>query len=78
VTSLRGLPDRHRALALELLRSGWTLARTRGGHYRLTHPGGAFVVMSRSPSDRRGIANLRSLVRRIESQARADVSQEKR
>lgn len=66
VSQLRGLPDRQRDLVRQLLRRGWTLKTTGGGHLKLSHPSGNFVWMSRTPSDHRGWRNLLSHIRRIE------------
>jgi predicted RNA binding protein YcfA (HicA-like mRNA interferase family) len=46
--------------------SGWQVARTRGGHWRLLHPNGGIVVMSSTPSDYRALANLKAQLRRAE------------
>lgn len=64
--NLRGFSDRHRELVLQLLSRGWTIRRGRGGHYKLSHPSGKTVVVSRSPSDHRAWLNLRASIRRIE------------
>ena len=66
MNGLRGLPDRQRQFVLDLIRRGWTLKVTGGGHLKLTHPSGNFVFLSRTPSDWRGIKNLQSQVRKIE------------
>jgi len=55
----------------EAVRSGWTASLTRNSHVRLSHPGGAIVIASGSPSDRRAAAqlaaDLRRALRRIEA-----------
>jgi predicted RNA binding protein YcfA (HicA-like mRNA interferase family) len=50
---------------------GWQVTRTRGGHWRLRHPGGGVVVMSSTPSDRRALLNFRAQLRRAERGAAA-------
>jgi predicted RNA binding protein YcfA (HicA-like mRNA interferase family) len=50
---------------------GWQVTRTRGGHWRLRHPGGVVVVMSSTPSDRRALLNFRAQLRRAERGAAA-------
>jgi predicted RNA binding protein YcfA (HicA-like mRNA interferase family) len=60
----------------ELLRAaearGWQLELTRrGGHVRLVHPDGGVVVASGTPSDRRALANLKAMLRRVERGAAA-------
>lgn len=40
---------------------------TGGGHVRLVHaPSGRFAIVAATPSDRRTLANVRALLRRIE------------
>ena len=34
----------------ELERQGWTITRTKGGHYKLVHPLGGTVIAPFSPS----------------------------
>jgi predicted RNA binding protein YcfA (HicA-like mRNA interferase family) len=34
----------------ELKKAGWTITRTGGGHYKLTHPNGGSVIAPFSPS----------------------------
>lgn len=48
-----------------LEREGFTTTKTRGGHWRIEHPDmdGA-VFAPDTPSDHRGLKNLRSLIRR--------------
>lgn len=46
---------------------GWTATNTNGGHIKYTKPGCPPVFGARSPSDRRGLKNLRSMIERIES-----------
>jgi predicted RNA binding protein YcfA (HicA-like mRNA interferase family) len=60
----------------ELLRAaearGWRVDATRrGGHVRLVHPDGGVVVASGTPSDRRALANLKAMLRRVERGAAA-------
>ena len=50
---------------------GWRVQPTRGGHWKLTHPGGGIVVTSSSPSDHRALANVRAQLRRAERRAAA-------
>ena len=45
---------------------GWQVTPTRGGHWKLTHPGGGLVVTGTTPSDFRALANLRATMRRVE------------
>lgn len=44
-------------------KQGWTWER-RGGHQALRSPAGEAVWMSTSPSDRRGLRNVRAQLRR--------------
>ena len=46
--------------------SGWRVARTRGGHWRLLYPNGGIVVLSSTPSDHRALRNVRAQMRRAE------------
>jgi predicted RNA binding protein YcfA (HicA-like mRNA interferase family) len=51
---------------------GWRVELTRrGGHVRLVHPDGPVVVAASTPSDFRALANLRSMLRRVERGAAA-------
>lgn len=43
---------------------GCTTELTKGGHIKLEHPSGWFVIASGSPSDARAEQNLRSTLRR--------------
>jgi predicted RNA binding protein YcfA (HicA-like mRNA interferase family) len=45
---------------------GWSLQPTNGGHWKLTHRSGTVVVTGSSPGDRRALANLRAMLRRVE------------
>jgi predicted RNA binding protein YcfA (HicA-like mRNA interferase family) len=49
----------------EVARSGWIVERTRGGHHRLVSPTGRTVIAAATPSDPRGLLNLRSRINRI-------------
>ena len=48
----------HRAFPLAVIK------KTRSGHYKLRLPNGALVFTSSTPSDRRGLSNLRHEVRK--------------
>jgi predicted RNA binding protein YcfA (HicA-like mRNA interferase family) len=49
----------------ELERRGYEIERTNGSHYRITMPGKPGVVFTgTTPSDHRGILNLRANIRR--------------
>lgn len=54
----------------ELVARGWEeRGRTGSGHLRLRYlPNGGTLIVSVSPSDKRGWLNLRSAARRIEAQ----------
>jgi len=55
----------------ELRRRGFTATKTRGGHWRFEHPDmGSPVFAPDTPSDHRGIKNLRALLRRKMRSAR--------
>ena len=43
---------------------GWTVTRTGGDHYRWQGPCGQLVFSASTPSDRRGLSNLRATLRR--------------
>jgi predicted RNA binding protein YcfA (HicA-like mRNA interferase family) len=48
-----------------LLRGGFTIAKTNGGHWRIDHPAMSGPVFAPdTPSDHRGIKNLMALLRR--------------
>ena len=50
---------------------GWRVQPTRGGHWRLRHPGGGIVVTSSTPSDHRALANFKAQLRRAERRSQA-------
>lgn len=66
----RALPmkgDMHTETAKFLRReaAGWQAERTRGGHLRLRHPDAGWpVILAATPSDRRGLRNTLSEMRR--------------
>lgn len=43
---------------------GWTVEKTKGSHYKLTHPSGALVYCSYTPSDYHAIKNIEGDMRR--------------
>lgn len=45
------------------VRAGWTCERSGGGHWRLRSPSGALVFCPSTPSDARGLLNLRAKLR---------------
>jgi hypothetical protein len=51
--------------------SGWVVARTRSGHWRLRYWGGGIVVIGSTPSDHRALRNFRAQLRRAERRAAA-------
>ena len=53
-------------LVRDLQRQGWTVVKTKNGHWQFISPeaGRAIVVASSTPSDLREIANTRSRLRR--------------
>lgn len=53
--------DQVRELAEEF---GCTLEESPGGHLKLAHPSGWFLFVSKSPSDHRALANVKSDLRR--------------
>lgn len=51
---------------VKTLRSqGWTVTLTRSNHYRCQSPSGASTWTPSTPSDHRGIKNLRADLRRL-------------
>ena len=60
----------HRRELLQALaayeRRGWKVKKTRGGHFKLTSPGGAVVFAAHSASDWRAIKNTKARLERIE------------
>jgi hypothetical protein len=65
----------HRHALAEILRTarqrGWTVTQGRK-HYRLTHPNGAVVTTSVTPSDRNAPKRIAADLRRVERAAAAD------
>jgi len=53
-------------LLKNLTRKGYSVRRTNGGHYAVTHPNlkGVQVFCASTPSDHRAYKNLRATVRR--------------
>jgi len=48
-----------------LVRDGFTVIKTRGGHWRISHPRMKGPVFAPdTPSDHRGIKNLMAIIRR--------------
>lgn len=43
----------------------WRVTLTGGGHWRLTHPAGVSVFAPATPSDSRGLLNVRAKLRRV-------------
>ena len=60
------MADRWRGFLRQAQRHGWTVAKTRGGHYKLTKPGCQTQFTSHTPSDRRALANMEARMRRAE------------
>lgn len=54
----------YRTLARAAQSQGWTVRRTRGGHWLWTSPTGTRVVSAGTPGDRRGVLNLRAALKR--------------
>jgi hypothetical protein len=59
------VPKSLRAAVDDAVARGWTLGKTRR-HLKLTKPGCRMVVFPLTPSDRRGLMNLRADLRRSE------------
>lgn len=53
-----------RSLFETLAKQGWIIETTKGGHIKLKPPTGMVVIVASTPSDRRALANTRSLCRR--------------
>lgn len=54
-----------RKLRRALARDGYSIAKTRGGHWRFEHPAMIGPVFAPdTPSDHRGVRNLRAELRR--------------
>jgi hypothetical protein len=59
------IPEPYRALARLALDSGWAITRCGSGHLRWAPPGGGAPVFTpASPSDGRGVRNVRAKLRR--------------
>jgi hypothetical protein len=56
--------DRINVLVRRLLREGWRIERG-GTHWKVFAPGGGFISVPGTPSDRRAFLNFRADVRRI-------------
>lgn len=57
--------SRMREVRRELERDGYVIAKTRGGHWRFEHPDMIGPVFAPdTPSDYRGLKNLRALLKR--------------
>lgn len=55
-----------RELHARLVKDGWSLAETRGKHYRYRHPHSqTLLFVPSSPSDWRAVRNLLSTARRL-------------
>ena len=50
--------------------AGWSVKLTRGGQWRLTYPSGATLITGSTPSDHRGLLNLRASIRRAVPEAK--------
>jgi hypothetical protein len=50
----------------EARRRGWQVDMTRNSHWRLRGPNQAMLFTGSTPSDHRGVRNLRSDIRRAE------------
>lgn len=60
--------DHMRALVREYVKKGWSLVQTHRNHAKLIPPTGPFVIVTCSRSlDNNAVANMRSLLRRIEN-----------
>lgn len=60
---LRGLHKDLRTLAQHAGQQGWQVHRTSGGHLKWVSPTGDVVVSASTPSERRGMRNLKALLR---------------
>jgi len=59
------LPHEYRGLADAVLAQGWRIEPTNREHFRWLSPDGKYIVItSKTPSDRRALANIRSDLRR--------------
>ncbi|TBU78198.1 hypothetical protein [Phytopseudomonas daroniae] len=50
---------------------GWTVAKTNGGHLRITKPGRPIIHTSSTPSDRRAVHNALAMLVRADRAAGA-------
>lgn len=55
----------HKRVLKAVERAGWKVVRRKGGHMKLTGPGGEIVFTSSTPSDHRATLNLIAHLRRL-------------
>ena len=60
-----------RALLSDARDRGWRTELTNGGHWRLTGPNNALLFTGSTPSDWRGLRNIRSEIKRAERRTRS-------
>jgi hypothetical protein len=53
-----------RPIVDQAAKEGWNISLTSNGHIRFTHPCGALVHGPSTPSDHRGLKNLKATLRR--------------
>lgn len=58
------LPRDLRDLGRQALAAGWEISKTSNQHFRWRAPSGALVFTSGTPSDRRTLRNVQSLLRK--------------
>jgi hypothetical protein len=63
---LRGIrPRAYRDLIAIAVAQGWTVAPTKGNHWKLTPPDdGPFIICAHTSGGGRGVQNLRSMLRK--------------
>lgn len=50
----------------ELKKAGWTITRTKSGHYKLVHPNGGVVIAPFSPKSWSSTRNVEADIARVE------------
>jgi hypothetical protein len=67
-----GMGKDWKRLLAEAQQRGWTPHWTASGHVKLKRPGHRTLVMGSTPSDGRGLRNMKALIRREERRAHGD------
>lgn len=63
---INGIKGEHKKLIRQLVRQGWTVTPTGGGHIKVTHPNGRSVYTGGTSSNRFAWRHFERNVRQIE------------